>query len=216
MADLIIRSSAIHAAGCYTLSPVRKGSIVVEYDGPRVPKAVADDRYAGRDITYLFGLEGTDTVIDGFASSYIAGETPVPCVACNQVVKFHDLLDTARRLGAAALATGHYVTSRARGNARALYRPVDLDRVGIDQQSVGIEPEAFLGIVRSVCAEAVALAGFQAWHEKCVNTFAVRLQFQSLRLAFAIEQADPYALRRARPDGEMDTFRGDGCAEGVF
>lgn len=69
MADLIIRSSAIHAAGCYTLSPVRKGSIVVEYDGPRVPKAVADDRYAGRDITYLFGLEGTDTVIDGFSAA---------------------------------------------------------------------------------------------------------------------------------------------------
>ena len=69
-----------------------------------------------------------DTVIDGFASSYIAGETPVPCVACNQIVKFHDLLDTARRLGAAALATGHYVTSRRRGNARALYRPADRDR----------------------------------------------------------------------------------------
>jgi tRNA-specific 2-thiouridylase len=48
-----------------------------------------------------------DTVIDGFAESYIAGETPVPCVACNQTVKFHDLLDTARQLGANALATGH-------------------------------------------------------------------------------------------------------------
>ena len=69
-----------------------------------------------------------DTVIDGFASSYIAGETPVPCVACNQTVKFHDLLDTARQLGAEALATGHYVTTRRRGNARALYRPADLDR----------------------------------------------------------------------------------------
>ena len=69
-----------------------------------------------------------DTVIDGFASSYMAGETPVPCVACNQVVKFHDLLDTARKLGASALATGHYVTSRQRGNARALYRPADPDR----------------------------------------------------------------------------------------
>src|ERR1700754_3857800 len=46
-------------------------------------------------------------VIDGFASSYIAGETPVPCVACNQTVKFADLLGTARELGADALATGH-------------------------------------------------------------------------------------------------------------
>jgi tRNA-specific 2-thiouridylase len=69
-----------------------------------------------------------DTVIDGFAESYIAGETPVPCVACNQTVKFADLLGTARQLGAEALATGHYVATRRRGNHRALYRPVDLDR----------------------------------------------------------------------------------------
>jgi tRNA-specific 2-thiouridylase len=69
-----------------------------------------------------------ETVIDGFAASYIAGETPVPCVACNQTVKFADLLATARQLGADALATGHYVLTRANGDHRALYRPVDLDR----------------------------------------------------------------------------------------
>jgi tRNA-specific 2-thiouridylase len=67
-------------------------------------------------------------VIDRFAESYIAGETPVPCVVCNQTVKFSDLLDTARQLGADALATGHYVASRANGAHRALYRPVDLER----------------------------------------------------------------------------------------
>ena len=50
-----------------------------------------------------------EAVIDRFAESYIAGETPVPCVACNQTVKFADLLATARDLGADALATGHYV-----------------------------------------------------------------------------------------------------------
>jgi tRNA-specific 2-thiouridylase len=69
-----------------------------------------------------------DTVIDGFAESYIAGETPVPCVACNQTVKFHDLLDTARQLGAHALATGHYVMAKAGAGHRALYRPVDIER----------------------------------------------------------------------------------------
>ncbi|CAN5256260.1 tRNA 2-thiouridine(34) synthase MnmA [soil metagenome] len=69
-----------------------------------------------------------DTVIEGFAASYIAGETPVPCVACNQTVKFADLLGTARQLGADALATGHYVASRRRGHHRALYRPADVDR----------------------------------------------------------------------------------------
>lgn len=69
-----------------------------------------------------------DAVINPFAESYAAGETPIPCVACNQTVKFADLLQTARDLGAAALATGHYIRSRANGAHRALYRPVDADR----------------------------------------------------------------------------------------
>ena len=63
-----------------------------------------------------------EAVIDRFAESYIAGETPVPCVECNMSIKFHDLLVTARDLGADVLATGHYVASRAlaRGRPRAL------------------------------------------------------------------------------------------------
>src|ERR1700751_3131397 len=48
-------------------------------------------------------------VIDDFAASYRRGETPIPCVRCNQRIKFRDLLATARDLGASALATGHYV-----------------------------------------------------------------------------------------------------------
>ncbi|KQZ87251.1 tRNA-specific 2-thiouridylase [Mesorhizobium sp. Root157] len=68
-------------------------------------------------------------VIDPFAESYVHGETPIPCVSCNQTVKFADLLATAQELGADALATGHYIRSRANGNGhRALYRPVDADR----------------------------------------------------------------------------------------
>lgn len=50
-----------------------------------------------------------DAVIDQFADSYLRGETPVPCIRCNQTVKFRDLLDVARDLGAEAMATGHYV-----------------------------------------------------------------------------------------------------------
>ncbi len=50
-----------------------------------------------------------DAVIEDFADSYARGETPVPCIRCNQTVKFRDLLDVARDLGAEALATGHYV-----------------------------------------------------------------------------------------------------------
>ena len=48
-------------------------------------------------------------VIEDFADSYARGETPIPCVRCNQTVKFRDLLDVARDLGAEAMATGHYV-----------------------------------------------------------------------------------------------------------
>ncbi|HEV2080976.1 MAG TPA: tRNA 2-thiouridine(34) synthase MnmA [Brevundimonas sp.] len=50
-----------------------------------------------------------DAVIDQFADSYLRGQTPVPCIRCNQTVKFRDLLDVARDLGAEAMATGHYV-----------------------------------------------------------------------------------------------------------
>ena len=70
-----------------------------------------------------------EMVIDRFAQSYVAGETPVPCVACNQSIKFRDLLDTARELGAKVLATGHYVASRPlSGGGRALYRAREEER----------------------------------------------------------------------------------------
>ena len=68
-------------------------------------------------------------VIDRFAASYAAGETPVPCVECNRSIKFADLLATARDLGAQVLATGHYVVNRRLADgSRALYRAHDGDR----------------------------------------------------------------------------------------
>ena len=67
-------------------------------------------------------------VIEKFADSYLAGETPIPCVACNQEIKFLDLLATARELGAEAMATGHYVDRRDGTNGAELYRGPDLDR----------------------------------------------------------------------------------------
>lgn len=69
-----------------------------------------------------------DKVITPFAQSYAAGETPVPCIACNQTVKFVDLMQVAHDLGADALATGHYVQSRLVDGRRALFRPVDSER----------------------------------------------------------------------------------------
>jgi len=70
-----------------------------------------------------------EAVIDNFADSYALGETPVPCIECNRSVKFRDLLETARDLGAAALATGHYVASRRLASgSRALHCAADSDR----------------------------------------------------------------------------------------
>ncbi len=70
-----------------------------------------------------------EEVIDRFAESYVAGETPVPCIACNQSIKFRDLLDTAKDLGARVMATGHYVASRPLpGGGRALFRAREEER----------------------------------------------------------------------------------------
>ena len=72
-----------------------------------------------------------EQVIDPFTAAYAAGETPIPCVSCNQTVKFADLLETSRQLGAAALATGHYITSQLvdeETGRRGLFRPLDHSR----------------------------------------------------------------------------------------
>ena len=64
-------------------------------------------------------------VIEDFADSYLRGETPIPCIRCNQTVKFRDLLDVARDLGAEAMATGHYVRREIGPNGPELHRAVD-------------------------------------------------------------------------------------------
>ena len=66
-----------------------------------------------------------DQVMDDFADSYLRGETPIPCVRCNQTVKFTDLLKTARELEARCLATGHYVRRVERDGRVDLMRGVD-------------------------------------------------------------------------------------------
>jgi tRNA-specific 2-thiouridylase len=65
-------------------------------------------------------------VIEDFADAYLRGETPIPCIRCNQTVKFRDLLDVARDLGAAAMATGHYVRRElGSGGQPQLHRAAD-------------------------------------------------------------------------------------------
>jgi tRNA-uridine 2-sulfurtransferase len=66
-----------------------------------------------------------EAVMEEFADAYLRGETPVPCIRCNQTVKFRDLVEVARDLGAAALATGHYVQHIAATTGPQLHRAVD-------------------------------------------------------------------------------------------
>jgi tRNA-specific 2-thiouridylase len=66
-----------------------------------------------------------EQVIEDFADSYLRGETPIPCIRCNQTVKFRDLLDVARDLGAEAMATGHYVRREEGPEGPELHRAVD-------------------------------------------------------------------------------------------
>ena len=67
-------------------------------------------------------------VIDSFVDSYLVGETPIPCVKCNQTVKFRDLYAYARELNADALVTGHYVNRIQNNGSAEMYRAADLTR----------------------------------------------------------------------------------------
>jgi tRNA-specific 2-thiouridylase len=67
-------------------------------------------------------------VIDNFVESYLKGETPIPCVQCNQTVKFKDLFEVSKDLKADALITGHYVKSITSGMETNMYRAIDENR----------------------------------------------------------------------------------------
>jgi tRNA-specific 2-thiouridylase len=76
---------------------------------------------------YVLDYEGRfrKEVIEDFAEAYRRGETPIPCIRCNQRIKFRDLLGTARDLGASALATGHYVRRTIGPDGPELRRAAD-------------------------------------------------------------------------------------------
>ncbi|MGH6941335.1 tRNA 2-thiouridine(34) synthase MnmA [Hypericibacter sp.] len=93
------------------------------YDAKRVADQLSIDHYV---LDYEARFRAA--VIEDFADSYLAGETPIPCVRCNERVKFGDLLGTARELGASALATGHYVRRLEGTGGAELHRAVDPSR----------------------------------------------------------------------------------------
>lgn len=89
-------------------------------DAKRVADQIGIKHYV-LDYEKIFKSE----VIDDFAKSYQDGLTPLPCVRCNEKIKFKDLFNTAKELGAACLITGHYVSSKILNGQRALYRAKD-------------------------------------------------------------------------------------------
>jgi tRNA-specific 2-thiouridylase len=76
---------------------------------------------------YVLDYENTfqAAVIDEFADAYLAGATPVPCIRCNERVKFRDLMDTARDLGADCMATGHYIQRKTSASGAELHMAAD-------------------------------------------------------------------------------------------
>lgn len=93
------------------------------HDARRVAEMLGIPHYV-LDYEKRFAAE----VIDDFANSYLLGETPIPCVACNQRIKFRDLLGMAKELGAQALATGHYIASRPGPGGWELHTAADPER----------------------------------------------------------------------------------------
>lgn len=115
--QLYDHGAAVHRAGsCCAGQDIHDARRVAEQIG--IPHYVLDYESRFRN-----------AVIERFAESYLAGETPIPCVECNRTVKFNDLLGLARELGADALATGHYVVGRELDNGhRGLFRAADANR----------------------------------------------------------------------------------------
>jgi tRNA-uridine 2-sulfurtransferase len=107
-------------------TPARKGACCAGadiYDAKRVAEKLAIPHYV-LDYESRF----RKNVIEDFADAYARGETPIPCVRCNERVKFADLMDTARELGAEALATGHYVRRVEGPDGAELHAAADTSR----------------------------------------------------------------------------------------
>ena len=107
-------------------TPARKGACCAGadiYDAKQVAEKIGIPHYV---LDYESRFK--KSVIDEFADAYARGETPIPCVSCNQKVKFADLLDTAKELGASAMATGHYVQRIEGADGAELHAAIDASR----------------------------------------------------------------------------------------
>lgn len=106
--------------------PKRKGACCAGQD--IYDAKVAAERIGIPHYTLDYAERFRKSVMEDFAASYARGETPIPCVRCNETVKFHDLLNAAKDMGASALITGHYIRRVEGANGPALHRAVDASR----------------------------------------------------------------------------------------
>ena len=135
--DSTVVAALLHQAGYevvgVTLQLYDHGAALKKTGACCAGQDIHDARMAAEKIGiahYVLDYESRfrDSVIEEFADSYLRGETPVPCIRCNQTVKFKDLLDVARDLGALAMATGHYVERSDDGRVVSLRRAADTSR----------------------------------------------------------------------------------------
>ncbi|MBW8882532.1 MAG: tRNA 2-thiouridine(34) synthase MnmA, partial [Asticcacaulis sp.] len=135
--DSTVVAALLHAAGYevigVTLQLYDHGAALKKTGACCAGQDIHDARMAAEKIGiahYVLDYESRfrDAVIEEFADSYLRGETPVPCIRCNQSVKFHDLLQVARDLGAEAMATGHYVERSDDDGVVSLRRAADTSR----------------------------------------------------------------------------------------
>ena len=135
--DSTVTAALLHRAGYavvgVTLQLYDHGAAIQKKGACCAGQDILDARMAAESLGvphYVLDYESRfkQQVIDDFADAYLRGETPIPCVRCNQTVKFRDLLDTARELGAEAMATGHYVRRIEGSRGAELHAAADLTR----------------------------------------------------------------------------------------
>jgi tRNA-uridine 2-sulfurtransferase len=106
--------------------PKRKGSCCAGqdiYDAKAAAERIGIPHY-----TLDYAEKFRASVMEDFAATYARGETPIPCVRCNETVKFRDLLNAAKDMGASALVTGHYIRRVDGADGPALHRAADASR----------------------------------------------------------------------------------------
>ncbi len=132
--DSTVTAALLHRAGYdvvgVTLQLYDHGAAIQKKGACCAGQDIHDARTAAERLGvphYVLDYESRfrEAVMEDFADAYLRGETPIPCIRCNQTVKFRDLVDVARELGAQALATGHYVRRLPSSNGAELHRAID-------------------------------------------------------------------------------------------